>query len=312
MKINPLSIANIKVDNNVFLAPMAGYTDFAFRKMAIPCGYGLTFTELVSAKGLMYQNPGNNLLLKADGDYDKTAVQIFGGEEYYLRSACESDYLKPFKIVDINMGCPVPKVYKNGEGSALLGDIKRAESIIKECVKSGKIITVKIRIGLKKGDDFATDFAKMAEDAGASLITIHGRVREDYYSGEPNYQAIYNAKKSVKIPVVANGGIFTKDDADKMMQETGADGIMIARGGIANPFLVSELMGIKKPCTLKEFMLGHVSLMAKTYADRRAALEFRKFVPYYFKGMNGLKDIKLKIYSAESTDKIIEILQDNL
>lgn len=312
MKISPLSIANIKVDNNVFLAPMAGYTDFAFRKMAIPCGYGLTFTELVSAKGLMYQNPGNNLLLKADGDYDKTAVQIFGGEEYYLRSACESDYLKPFKIVDINMGCPVPKVYKNGEGSALLGDIKKAESIIKECVKSGKIITVKIRIGLKKGDDFATDFAKMAEDAGASLITIHGRVREDYYSGEPNYNAIYNAKKSVNIPVIANGGIFTKDDADKMMQQTGADGIMIARGGIANPFLVSELMGIKKPCTLKEFMLGHVSLMAKTYADRRAALEFRKFVPYYFKGMNGLKDIKLQIYSAESTDKIIEILKENL
>jgi nifR3 family TIM-barrel protein len=312
MKISPLSIANIKVDNNVFLAPMAGYTDFAFRKMAIPCGYGLTFTELVSAKGLMYQNPGNNLLLKADGDYDKTAVQIFGGEEYYLRSACESDYLKPFKIVDINMGCPVPKVYKNGEGSALLGDIKKAERIIKECVKSGKIITVKIRIGLKKGDDFATDFAKMAEDAGASLITIHGRVREDYYSGEPNYNAIYNAKKSVKIPVIANGGIFTKDDADKMMQQTGADGIMIARGGIANPFLVSELIGIESHCTLKEFMLGHVSLMAKTYADRRAALEFRKFVPYYFKGMNGLKDIKLQIYSAESTDKIIEILKENL
>lgn len=312
MKIQPLTIAGQRLDNNVFLAPMAGYTDYAFRKVAIPCGYGLTFTELVSAKGLMYGSEATKLLLKADGDYNKTAVQLFGGEPYYMRSACESQDLSPFAVVDINMGCPVPKVYNNGEGSALLGDIKRAETIIKECVKSNKIITVKIRTGLKHGDDIAKDFALMAENAGASLITIHGRVRQDYYSGEPNYNAIYQAKKSVSIPVIANGGIFTVADADKMINETGADGVMLARGGIANPFLVCEILGNKPNMTLKEFMIEHIRLMAEIYPDKTATLEFRKFVPYYFKGMNGFKDIKMQIYSAQSTAQIIQILQSSL
>jgi len=311
MKILPLTLADKQVENNIFLAPMAGYTDYSFRELALNLGYGLAFTELVSAKGLMYGSEGTRQLLKTD-NYSKTAVQLFGGDPYYMRSACESQELAKFHIIDINMGCPVPKVYKNGEGSALLEDIKRAESIIKECVKSQKIITVKIRTGLKHGDDIAKEFAMMAECAGASLITIHGRVREDYYSGEPNYNAIYKAKKSVGIPVIANGGIFDKNDADKMMNETGADGIMLARGGISNPFLVSELLGIKQDKSLKEFMIEHLICMSKNYPDRTAALEFRKFVPYYFKGKDGLKEIKKQIYSAEQTSLILEILNKSL
>ena len=311
MKILPLTLADKQVENNIFLAPMAGYTDYSFRKLALNLGYGLAFTELVSAKGLMYGSEGTRQLLKTD-NYSKTAVQLFGGDPYYMRSACESQDLEKFDIVDINMGCPVPKVYKNGEGSALLEDIKRAESIIKECVKSQKIITVKIRIGLKHGDDIAREFAMMAESAGARLITIHGRVREDYYSGEPNYNAIYKAKKSVGIPVIANGGIFDENDADKMMNETGADGIMLARGGISNPFLVSELLGKERDKSLKEFMIEHLISMSKNYPDRTAALEFRKFVPYYFKGKDGVKDIKKQIYSAERTSIILEILNKSL
>lgn len=311
MKILPLTLADKQVENNIFLAPMAGYTDYSFRELALNLGYGLAFTELVSAKGLMYGSEGTFQLLKTD-DYNKTAVQLFGGDPYYMRSACESEQLSNFKIVDINMGCPVPKVYKNGEGSALLEDIKRAENIIKECVKSQKIITVKIRIGLKHGDDIAKEFAIMAENSGASLITIHGRVREDYYSGEPNYKAIYKAKQSVSIPVIANGGIFTKADADKMMAETGADGVMLARGGIANPFLVSELLEKTPRITLKQFMIEHIRLMSQNYPDRTATLEFRKFVPYYFKGKDGFKDIKKQIYSAENTSQVIEILQKSL
>ena len=229
-----------------------------------------------------------------------------------MRSTCESEQLSKFKIVDINMGCPVPKVYKNGEGSALLNDIHLAEKIIKECVKSNKIITIKIRIGLKQGDDIAKEFAIMAENSGASLITIHGRVREDYYSGEPNYKAIYKAKQSVSIPVIANGGIFTKADADKMMDETGADGVMLARGGIANPFLVCELLDKTSPISLKQFMIEHITLMSQNYSDRTATLEFRKFVPYYFKGKDGFKEIKKQIYSAENTRQVIEILQKTL
>lgn len=312
MEVRALAIGNTQVNNNIFLAPMAGYTDYAFRKLILSLGVGLCFTELVSAKGLMFGGNGSKELLYSGDDYDKTSAQIFGADAYYMRSACESEFLEPFKIVDINMGCPVPKVFKNGEGSALLTDIKKAENIIKECVKSGKIITVKIRTGQKRGDDIATDFAQMAESAGASLITIHGRVREDYYSGEPDYLAIEKAKRAVKIPVIANGGIFTKEDAEKMISLTGADGVMLARGAIANPFLITELLGVNTKFNLKSFIIEHVRLMATRYPDKRAALEFRKFTPYYFKGMVGVKDLKIALQSAESSQEIIKLIEENL
>jgi len=167
MQTRAITIGNTQIENNVFLAPMAGYTDYCIRKLQIRNGVGLTFTELVSAKGLIYGGNGSKELLYSEGDEQKTAVQIFGADAYYMRSACESENLSPFNIVDINMGCPVPKVFKNGEGSALLTDIKKAQEIVKECVKSGKNITVKIRTGINDGDDCASEYAKMAEDCGA-------------------------------------------------------------------------------------------------------------------------------------------------
>ncbi len=309
--IKQLQIGNLAIENNIFLAPMAGYTDYAFRKMALPMGYGMCFTELVSAKGLIFGGKNSATLLKTD-DYSKTSAQIFGSDPYYMRSACEGEFLRPFSVIDINMGCPVPKVYKNGEGSALLKDIHLAKTIIEECVKSGKIITVKIRKGLKEGDDIATDFAKMAEDAGAKLITIHARVREAYYSGEPDYNSVYKAKKAVSIPVVANGGIFSVEDAKKMFDNTGADGIMLARGGVANPFLVCDLLGENPKSCLKDYIISHLKLMRENMGERRATLEFRKFVPYYFRGMGGLKDLKMSIYTQDSTDKILNILEQSL
>ena len=312
MKIKGIDYQGLKTENNVFLAPIAGYTDYAFRNLLLELGIGLTFTELVSAKGIVYRNKGNAGLLYSGNDYDKTAVQIFGSEPYYMRKACESPELENFKVVDINMGCPVPKINKNGEGSALLKDILLAESIVKECVKSGKIITIKIRTGQKQGDDIATEFAKMAEQSGASLITIHGRVREAYYSGEPDFNAIAKAKKAVNIPVIANGGIFTTQDATDMIDKTGADGIMLARGAIANPFLICELLGKEKPYSLKEFMLKHVKLRREIMNDKRASIEFRKFIPYYFKGMPDVKELKLKLLNAEDTDTILELLDKNL
>ncbi len=310
MQIKSLTVGNITVENNVFLAPMAGYTDYAFRHLAIRQGYGLTFTELVSAKGLVYGGNGSEELLKADGDYSKTSAQIFGGDEDFMRRACLHPAMENFAIVDINMGCPVPKVFKNGEGSALLTDIKKAERIIKACVKSGKTITVKIRTGVKRGEDIATEYAKMAENAGASLITVHGRVRDDYYSGEPNYEAIARAKSAVKIPVIANGGIFTKDDADKMINETGADGIMLARGGVSNPFLINELLNTKSSVGLKEYMTEQILLMQKQYGEVRAYKEFRKFLPYYFKGVPNSKQNRLKLQTAESVGEIIDLIEE--
>lgn len=312
MKVQPLQLGNLTIENNIFLAPMAGYTDYPFRHVALTEGYGLAFTELVSAKGLIYGGRANDELVFSGSDIDKTAVQIFGSDPYSMRVACECQLLSPFKIIDINMGCPVPKVFKNGDGSALLKDINKAQTIISECVKSGKIITVKIRTGLKVGDDIATEYAKMAEDSGAKLITIHGRVRESYYSGEPDYNAIYKAKKAVSIPVIANGGIFTVEDADKMIENTGADGIMLARGGIADPFLVSKLQNKAPKQSLKEFILSHIDVLEGYYSQRRSVLEFRKFVSYYLKGLTGLKDTKLAIYQAEDFDTVKKIIIENL
>lgn len=293
------------------LAPMAGYTDFSFREMALPMGYGMCFTELVSAKGLIFGGKNSATLLKTD-NFLKTSAQIFGSDPYYMRLACESEFLKSFSVIDVNMGCPVPKVFKNGEGSALLKDIHLAKKVLEECVKTGKTITVKIRKGLKEGDDVATDFAMMAEDVGVKLITIHARVREAYYSGEPDYNSIYKAKKAVSIPVIANGGMFTIEDVKKMYENTGADGFMLARGGVANPFLVSQLVGKPVETTLKDFMIGHLKLMRENMGERRATLEFRKFIPYYLKGKDGLKDVKMGIYSAENTDQILQIIQENI
>lgn len=308
MQVKPISIGNIQVDNNVFLAPMAGYTDYPFRHVALNCGYGLTFTELVSAKGIIYGGRANDELVYVGDDLDKTAVQIFGSDPYSMRQACESDLLRDFKIIDINMGCPVPKVFKNGDGSALLTDIKKASAIIKECVKSGKVITIKIRTGISRGDDVASEYAKMAQDSGAKLITIHGRVRDDYYSGEPNYDAIYNAKKCVEIPVIANGGIFTVEDADKMMENTGVDGVMLARGGIADPFLPCKLLGKSQPMSLKEFVLAHIKNIDGYYNSKRSVLEFRKFVSYYLKGIIDAKESKLAIYQSEDFGEISKII----
>ena len=313
MKVVALKIGDTSVRNNLFLAPIAGFTDYSFRKLILPSGVGLCFTELVSAKGLYYGGKNSESLLYCGDDYESTAAQIFGSDSYYIRWACESRYLEKFKIVDINMGCPVPKIVKNGEGSALLGDIKKAENVIKEAVKSGKTITVKIRTGIKYGDDIAREFSEMAENAGAKLITIHGRVREAYYSGDPDYNAIAKAKKAVKIPIIANGGIFKKEDADIMIERTGADGVMIARGAIENPFIFSEISGKISPInTLKEFAIRHLDEEISRIGEKRAAVEFRKFVNYYFKGLENSKQGRIKIMTTEDVSEIKRILTETL
>lgn len=311
MLIKSLSVGGKKIKNNVFMAPMAGYTDCAFRSLVCETGAGLTFTELVSAKGLSFGGEGSKILLKTK-DYDLTSAQIFGSDPYYMRKACESEDLAHFKFVDINMGCPVPKVFKNGEGSALLCNIGLAEKIVKECVKSGKIISVKIRTGIKEGDNVAKDFAVMAEQAGASFITVHGRVRDKYYSGCVDYAAIENAKKSVNIPVIANGGIFSVNDAEVMIKNTGADGVMLARGGIENPFLFCELTNTKRLYDKKSFVLEHLKRMKELYGDKKAAVEFRKFVPYYFKGVEGIKEARIALMTCQSVKEIADITAEKL
>ena len=220
MRLTPISIGNIKTENNVFLAPLAGYTNYPFRRLCKGYGAGLCYTEMVSAKGLKYGSENTKELLYTDEHEGLCAVQIFGSEPDTMRAACENEALAPFPIVDINMGCPVPKIYKNGEGSALLEKPELAEKIVKECVKSGKIITVKMRIGVNANRLITREFAKRMEGAGASLITVHGRTRDKIYAGEVDYQEIAAAKNAVKIPVIANGGVFSNADAERLINET--------------------------------------------------------------------------------------------
>lgn len=311
MKIKKLKIKDYETENNLFLAPMAGYTDFAVRSLFLSVGAGLSFTELISAKGLEYNVNGSKKLLYSE-DYSKTAAQLFGHEEYYLRAAMESEILKDYRICDINMGCPVPKICKNGDGSALLADGRKAEKIIKECVKSGKIITVKIRTGIKEGDDVAEEFAKIAEGSGASLITVHGRVREKYYSGEPDYNAIAKAKRAVKIPLIANGGIFTEEDADKMINETGADGIMLARGALSDVFLFEKLQGVKPDFDKKTFIFTQLDKQSERFGEKFTAVAFRKFVPYYFKNAENAKEHRIRLMQTASVEEIKDIINEIL
>ncbi len=306
--IKKLKIGGIETPNNIFFAPLAGFSDSAMRMVCSLAGAGLCFTEMVSCKGLKYTPQASSELLHTyDGEKIK-AVQIFGSDENIMGEIARSNYLEPFDIIDINMGCPVPKIYTNGEGSALLNDIKQASKIISSVAKCGKPVSVKIRIGVEEGKFITEDFAKMVEDSGASMLTVHGRVRTKYYQGEVNYKEIEKAKKSVSIPVIANGGIFTKEDAFKMMQETGADGVMVARGALENPLIFEEILGEKCGYTLKDLISKQVELLSNRYGATRAAVVFRKQAAYYLKGVNGGKKLKEKIFSSLDINEVKNIL----
>ena len=308
MQLKTIKIGNVETKNNLFLAPLAGYTDFAFRGICSEFGAGLTVTEMVSAKGLIYNNKGTTDLLKISKKEDVVAVQLFGHEPEVMRNAAQSEALKDFKIIDINMGCPVPKVYNNGDGSALLNDLLLAEKVISETAKSGKEITVKIRTGLTEDKLITRDFAVMCENAGASLITIHGRIRPAYYSGEVNYSEIEKAKNSVKIPVIANGGIFSKEDAENLMDRTGADGVMLARGALSKPWLFSEISNKKVDIDLKVVVKAHIDGLKSYYEDKYVAIVMRKMMPYYLKNLVCSKELKHKFVLSSSTEETLNLL----
>ena len=253
MRLTPITIQNITIENNVFLAPLAGYTNYPFRRLCKDYGAGLCYTEMVSAKGLKYGSENTEELLYTDAHEGICAAQIFGSDPAILREACEHEKMQPFPIVDINMGCPVPKIYKNGEGSALMENPALAEKIVSECVKSGKIITVKFRIGITDKKLITEEFAKRMEGAGASLITIHGRTKDKIYAGDVNVREIAAAKNAVKIPVVANGGVFSNEDAERLLNETGADGIMVARAALFDPQIFCALTGTATESKLEMF-----------------------------------------------------------
>ncbi len=297
-----LDIAGLKTKNNVFLAPLAGYTNYPFRAMCEALGAGLTFTEMVSCKGLKYGNENTKQLLYCESESPK-AAQIFGNDGEIMRAACESEALAPFDLIDINMGCPMPKIVNNGEGSALLENFPLAERVISSCVKSGKRISVKYRIGVKKGHTFAAEFARLCEGAGACMITVHGRTRDMIYAGEVDFKAIAAAKSAVKIPVIANGGIFSKEDAEKLVNETGADGVMVARGALYNPNLFCEILGNERQ-EIGVLFARQLEQTEKLYGERFAVVFMRKMAGFYLKGAKNSVEYKRKLFAANTIEEV--------
>lgn len=309
MKTSPIAIGNITLANNVFCAPLAGYTNYAFRRLCKSYGAGLCFTEMVSAKGLKFGSENTQSLLCTDEKEGLTAAQLFGNDPAILRAACEHEKLAPFPIVDINMGCPVPKIYKNGEGSALLENPALAEKIVAECVKSGKLVTVKFRIGMDETALIAAEFAKRMAGAGASLLTVHGRTKDKVYAGEVNYKQIAAAKRAVDIPVVANGGVFSDADAQKLFNETGADGVMVARAALFDPQIFCDLTG--KPRESKRAMFEkHLAWTEQTCDERFTTVFMRKMAAFYVKGERGAAAYKDRLFAAQSVAELRAIVAE--
>lgn len=309
MEIRKLRLGNLLLPSNVLMAPLAGYTCYPFRILAYEMGAGLCFTEMVSANALKYQDKATKQLLFTTKKETIKAVQLLGGIPTIMEQMACSELLKGFDVIDINMGCPVPNVFKSGEGSALMLDQKRADAIIRGCKRSGKIVTVKCRTGIREDDMFTAEFARMCEAAGADMITIHGRSRSMMYNGIPYYKEIEQAKAAVSIPVIANGGIYSVEDADKMMEYTGADGIMIARYALENPFIFSQITGRENKKTILEVLLEQTALVSSYYDETYAIAYIRKLTSYSMKKRKGTKKYKEQLYKSGSIREVEELLK---
>ena len=307
MKLKSIKIGSLETKNNIFLAPLAGYTNAVFRELCYELGAGLTFTEMVSAKGLCYKSEKTKDLLHVLPGYEGIkACQIFGGDPEYMKRACESEALAPFELIDINMGCPVPKIYKNGEGSYLLNDLHLAEKIISECKKSGKSISVKFRIGIDEEHIVSREFAKMCEGAGADMICVHGRTRDKIYAGEVSFKEIERAKSAVDIPVIANGGIFSPADAENILDKTGADGVAVARGAMFNPRIFAEITGTDAG-DFKEKVLKQIADTRTLYGERFACVFMRKMVSFYIKGQKNSVAMRRELLAVKDTRELEEL-----
>ncbi|MGN1411886.1 MAG: tRNA dihydrouridine synthase [Oscillospiraceae bacterium] len=304
-----LRVGNILLDSNVLMAPLSSYTSYPFRVMCRNLGAGLCFTEMVSSNGLKYHDLATRkLLFTTDYEYPK-AVQLLGSNPNVFENACKSDYIKQFDIIDINMGCPVPNVIKSGEGCSLMGDLSRASKIIEACKRSGKVITVKFRVGLNPKQKNCVEFAKMCENSGADMITIHGRTRNMMYDGIPLYEEIANVKSVVKIPVIANGGIYSQSDAITMMENTNADGIMIARYGFENPLIFSELTGKHTNQTKYTLLLQQIDLTSKYFDEYFTLTYIKKLTAYFMKKLPGTKQYKQDLYRCGNLIELKDIIE---
>ena len=319
MYIKKLKIGNVELQNNLILAPMAGVTDLPFRVICKENGAGMVCTEMASSRAIFYNDEKTKLLINTKGEKRPISFQIFGSDEESM--AFSSKYFSEFAdIIDINMGCPAPKVIKNGDGSKLLLDLEKAEKIIKAVVQNATVpVTLKIRKGWDKEHIVAVELAKIAEKNGISAITVHGRTRTEFFSGPVDLDIIKKVKEAVSIPVIGNGNINDEESAKEMFEKTGVDGIMIGRGSLGNPWIFKNIenyltTGEKlEPPTLKEkleVIKKHIELAVNNKGENVAIHEIRKHISWYTKNLPNSSEFRNKANHTENSQELIALIDE--
>lgn len=319
MYLHKLKIGNVELENNLILAPMAGVTNLPFRIICKDYGAGMVCTEMASAKAMFHNDQKTKRLFNTEGEKRPISFQVFGSELESIAYAVK--YMSDFAdIIDINMGCPAPKVVKNGDGSKLLLDLEKAKQIIETAVQNSKVpVTVKFRKGWDKENIVAVEIAQIAEQAGASAVTIHGRTKSEFYTGKADWDIIKKVKQSVHIPVIGNGDVTDEESALAMFKQTGVDGIMIGRGSFGNPWIFRNIKhylqtGEKLPQPTNQerlqIMEKHIQLAVEEKGEDVAIKELRKHISWYTKNLKNSSEFRNSINKIEKKDELISTIEE--